>query len=133
MIELGPWQYWKQKKKLARRANELLDRVGLSHRLKHRPAELSGGEMQRTAIARALLCEPEILLADEPTGNLDAETGQSIFELLSELREEARLTLVLVTHDNSLAHRADRVCRLAQGVLTTSHTEFRPRATIFAG
>jgi lipoprotein-releasing system ATP-binding protein len=133
MIELGPLQYWSQKKKLTKRATELLERVGLSHRLKHRPAELSGGEMQRTAIARALLSEPEILLADEPTGNLDAETGQNIFELLNELREEARLTLVLVTHDISLANRADRTCRLAQGVLATSQTEFRPRATIFAG
>jgi lipoprotein-releasing system ATP-binding protein len=133
MIELGPMSYWRQKKKLVQRATELLDRVGLSHRLTHRPAELSGGEMQRTAIARALLSEPEILLADEPTGNLDAETGQSIFGLLSELREEARLTLVLVTHDVSLAQRADRTCRLAQGVLVTSQTEFRPRATIFAG
>jgi lipoprotein-releasing system ATP-binding protein len=133
MIELGPLSYWKQRKKWVRRATDLLDRVGLSHRLTHRPAELSGGEMQRTAIARALLSEPEILLADEPTGNLDAQTGQSIFDLLSELREEARLTLVLVTHDPHLASRADRTCRLSQGVLASSPTEFRPRATIFAG
>lgn len=125
MIELGPIQYWTQRRRWKRRAIELLERVGLGHRLTHRPAQLSGGEMQRTAIARALINDPEILLADEPTGNLDAETGARIFELLSELRREAELTLVLVTHDTGLAARADRTLRLAQGVLVGAGSEPR--------
>lgn len=117
MIELSTLAYLKERGRLYRQAKELLARVGLSHRLGHRPGELSGGEMQRTAIARALLNRPEILLADEPTGNLDHETGQAVFELLEEIRREIDLTMVLVTHDMDLAKRADRVLRLEQGVL----------------
>ena len=133
MIDLGPFQYLRQKKKLTQQAKDLLARVGLSHRLNHRPAELSGGEMQRTAIARALISEPEVLLADEPTGNLDAETGQTIFALLDELRREADLTLILVTHDASLAQRADRMLRLSHGVLAAGASEMWPRPAIVAG
>lgn len=132
MIDLGPIQFWRNKSRLTQQAKDLLARVGLAHRLHHRPSELSGGEMQRTAIARSLISEPEVLLADEPTGNLDAETGQKIFVLLDEIRREANLTLILVTHDVSLAQRADRMLRLTQGVLAGSATESWPRPSIVA-
>ena len=85
------------------------------HRLKHRPRELSGGEMQRAAIARALVARPELLLADEPTGNLDQATGREILELLRSLNREQNLTIVMVTHDPSIAEQADRVVRLVDG------------------
>jgi putative ABC transport system ATP-binding protein len=97
------------------RAAELLSRVGLGDRLEHYPAQLSGGEQQRVALARAFANEPKILFADEPTGNLDTETGQRVIDLLVELNEQMRTTLVLVTHDTELATRARRVIRLAGG------------------
>ncbi len=96
------------------RAAELLATCGLGHRLKHRPAELSGGERQRVAIARALINRPRVLLADEPTGNLDARTGHGILDLLAE-RHAAGLTLVMVTHDASVAARAQREVRITDG------------------
>lgn len=98
-----------------RRATEILELVGLAHRLKHKPRELSGGEMQRTAIARALVTRPELLLADEPTGNLDGETGREILEMLRGLNREQNLTIVMVTHDQEIARGADRIVRLADG------------------
>jgi putative ABC transport system ATP-binding protein len=97
------------------RAHELLERVGLAGREHHYPAQLSGGEQQRVALARAFANRPRILFADEPTGNLDAETGRRVVDLLVELNREARTTLVLVTHDAELAARAHRVLRLAGG------------------
>jgi lipoprotein-releasing system ATP-binding protein len=96
-------------------AERLLELVGLSHRLKHRPRELSGGEMQRAAIARALITGPDLLLADEPTGNLDRATGQEILELLCSLNRRENLTIVMVTHDHAIAERAHRVVRLVDG------------------
>lgn len=96
-------------------ARSLLERVGLADRLGHYPAQLSGGEQQRVALARAFANQPKILFADEPTGNLDQETGASIVEIMEELNRDARTTLVLVTHDLSLAERADRVLSLAAG------------------
>ncbi|MEM7627498.1 MAG: ABC transporter ATP-binding protein [Planctomycetota bacterium] len=104
------------KKKVSERAKTLLERVGLAERMKHRPAKLSGGERQRVAIARALINEPDVLLADEPTGNLDIETGGSILELFHELHDEGQ-TMVLVTHDEKVANAADRVVTLERGKL----------------
>ena len=97
------------------RPTALLERVGLGHRLTHRPAELSGGEMQRAAIARALAGRPAVLLADEPTGNLDAGSGHGVLELLRDLNRERGLTMIVVTHDPQIAQQADRVVRLAEG------------------
>ncbi len=97
------------------RATELLQRVGLGHRLTHRPRELSGGEMQRAAIARALINQPHILLADEPTGNLDAESGSEVVRLLRDLNRQEGLTIIMVTHNLDLAAETDRVVRLVSG------------------
>lgn len=99
----------------AERARELLARVGLKERLDHKPSELSGGEQQRVAIARALINEPELVLADEPTGNLDSKTGGEIIELLKGLRVEKNTTLVVATHDAKVAANAERVIELVDG------------------
>jgi putative ABC transport system ATP-binding protein len=102
------------------RARELLQRVGLGQRLSHTPRQLSGGEQQRVAIARAFAAEPSVLFADEPTGNLDSHTGERISDLLFELNQERGATLVLVTHDERLAHRCRRLIRLEGGCLVDS-------------
>jgi ABC-type lipoprotein export system ATPase subunit len=101
----------------ARRATTLLERVGLSQRLEHRPYELSGGEQQRVAIARALVNEPDLILADEPTGNLDSHTGGEIIQLLEALRAERQATFIMATHDAHIAARAQRVIELTDGQL----------------
>jgi lipoprotein-releasing system ATP-binding protein len=100
-----------------KRALELLARVRLEKRLRHRPAQLSGGEQQRVAIARALLLEPELVLCDEPTGNLDRKTGEEVLELLWELKAKSGQTYVIVTHDRKLAERADRCVEMEDGHL----------------
>lgn len=117
MIRRGRFAYSAHKREAKDRAESLLETVGLSHRLGHRPAELSGGERQRVAIARALINGPKLLLADEPTGNLDRATGQKILDAVASLRAEHGLTMVMVTHDPVLAERADRILRLEQGRL----------------
>jgi putative ABC transport system ATP-binding protein len=105
----------RSKVKPMRRARELLTMVGLSDRLKHRPAELSGGEQQRVALARAMVNQPVLILADEPTGNLDSASGERVLEALEQMRRETGTTLVVVTHDPSVAARADRVLQLHDG------------------
>jgi lipoprotein-releasing system ATP-binding protein len=101
--------------KIEERGRELLARVGLKDRLDHKPSELSGGEQQRVAIARALINKPELILADEPTGNLDSKTGGEIIELLESLRVEKNTTLVIATHDAKVAANAERVIELVDG------------------
>ena len=103
-------------KEAKQRAEYLLERVGLSHRLTHQPGELSGGERQRVALARALVTRPQLMLADEPTGNLDRNTAVGIFELLADLRKELNMAMLIVTHDEQLAKQADRVLHMQDGL-----------------
>ncbi|PWK41907.1 ABC transporter ATP-binding protein [Pleionea mediterranea] len=108
-------------KKVSKKAAELLERVGLGDRLDHYPKQMSGGEQQRVAIARAFAAEPAILFADEPTGNLDTETGQKIIDILFEMNRSKGTTLILVTHDLKLAERCDRQLELSSGKLVSDN------------
>jgi lipoprotein-releasing system ATP-binding protein len=107
----------RSKREARERARALLERVGLGHRLNHRPSRLSGGEQQRVALARALANRPALLLADEPTGNLDSETGNGVFAMLTELVRETGLAALIATHNMELAQRMDRIVRMQDGVL----------------
>lgn len=98
------------------RAEYLLERVGLSHRMSHQSGELSGGERQRVALARALAGQPKVMLADEPTGNLDRKTAMDIFQLLNELKQEFNMAMLIVTHDEALAKSADRILQMQDGM-----------------
>jgi lipoprotein-releasing system ATP-binding protein len=115
MISCSVLGWLARRRELKKRATEWLERVGLGHRQRHRPRELSGGEMQRAAIARALVNRPRVLLADEPTGNLDAATGGDIVTLLRDLNRQEGLTIIMVTHNTEIVAATDRVVRLAQG------------------
>ncbi len=115
MIRETVFGYFFRRRQHIENAERFLEQVGLSHRLNHKPSELSGGEMQRAAIARALVSEPRILFADEPTGNLDAQSSREIIELLRRLNAEHRLTIVMVTHDSAIAKSADRMVRMVDG------------------
>lgn len=115
MVTHSPWKYFAKRRQLRERANQLLELTGLSHRLRHKPRELSGGEMQRVAIARALISQPRLLFADEPTGNLDQKTGGEIMDVLRRLMLQNNLTIVMVTHDPTVAAHADRTLRLVEG------------------
>jgi lipoprotein-releasing system ATP-binding protein len=120
MISHSVFSWLRYKRHLRKRGEELLERVGLGQRLRHVPRELSGGEMQRAAIARALINEPRILLADEPTGNLDAETGTDIVRLLRDLNRRDGVTIIMVTHNYDIIADTDRVVRLVEGRIEES-------------
>ena len=119
MMDFSILEWWRRRREERSRAEDQLVRLGLGARLQHRPAELSGGERQRVAIARALVSDPDVVLCDEPTGNLDETTSQEIVDLLFDLKESTGKTFVLVTHDRDLAGRADRTLVLHAGVLET--------------
>lgn len=120
MIEHSVLGWLWHRRALIRHGTELLDRVGLGHRLTHKPRELSGGEMQRAAIARALVSQPRILLADEPTGNLDAGNGADVMRLLRDLNRQEGLTIIMVTHNLDLVAESDRVIKLVAGQIETA-------------
>ncbi|MFK8111440.1 MAG: ABC transporter ATP-binding protein [Rubripirellula sp.] len=117
MIGRSAWNYFCHRKEARLRAEAMLDRVGMLHRATHKPSEMSGGEMQRAAIARALMTDPSMLLADEPTGNLDTETGLDILKLLTELNHDDGLTILMITHDDAIASGADVCHRMQDGQL----------------
>ncbi|MEL7264672.1 MAG: ABC transporter ATP-binding protein [Planctomycetota bacterium] len=128
MIAGGMWGYLKNRGTIRARATALLRRVGLEHRIDHRPSEMSGGEMQRAAIARALIQQPGILLADEPTGNLDADTGNDILSLLRTLNQHEGLTIFMITHDDEVAASADIVMRMEHGTINRAQPDSNPIA-----
>jgi ABC-type lipoprotein export system ATPase subunit len=118
MVKHSWLSFRKNRNELRGQAAKILESLGMSHRLTHRPSQLSGGERQRVAIARALMNEPRVLFADEPTGNLDIETGGQIMRVLEDLHRRGQ-TIIMVTHDRTIAKRADRTLVLKDGRLTT--------------
>jgi len=130
MIRCSFFSYLWQGATLRKKASDLLDRVGLGHRLHHKPSELSGGEMQRVAIARALMGGPRIVLADEPTGNLDEEKGYEIVGLLRGLNREESLTMIMVTHNRDLVAPTDRVVRLVKGKVEVAAPVAAPQPAV---
>jgi lipoprotein-releasing system ATP-binding protein len=119
LVRHGVVEWLRVRSEAKQRACALLERFGLGGRLHHKPRQLSGGEMQRVAIARALMARPRVLLADEPTGNLDEASGTGILDTLCELNQRDGLSIVLVTHDAAIARRADRIVRLVAGHVET--------------
>jgi len=125
MVSNSIFSWWGHRKEANRIARDLLEMLGLTDRIKHRPNELSGGERQRVALARALVNQPRVLLADEPTGNLDKPTGQEILSVLKELNRQGQ-TIIMVTHDPGVAAQADRVVRLVDGQIKTKAADPAP-------
>lgn len=117
MVKYSWLSFRSNRAQLRQRAADLLKQFGMEHRLRHRPSQLSGGERQRVAIARALMNSPRVLFADEPTGNLDAQTGRQIMSVLEDLHRQHNQTIVMVTHDRSIARQADRILVLREGRL----------------
>jgi len=122
MIPLSYSEEHISEKEAKQRAAELLSRFGLQDRIHHEPSKLSGGEQQRVAIARALINQPTVLLADEPTGNLDSHTSEEVLHLIEQLNEEQGITIVMVTHDSHIAHHAKRIIHLSDGVIVEDGT-----------
>lgn len=119
MMDSSVLQYWGRRKQAKADAAAILEHVGLGDRLHHRPAELSGGERQRVAVARALIAEPKVVLADEPTGNLDSATAKEVVDLMFSIQQQRQLAFLLVTHDEGLAQRCDRIIRMKDGCIVT--------------
>jgi len=117
----GPASGWQDEDKRRERARQLLEMVNLGHRLNHKPMEMSGGEQQRIAIARSLANDPEILIADEPTGNLDSSTGKAVMEILKKLHEEQKKTIIVVTHDPNIANYSHNIIRIQDGQIASNH------------
>jgi lipoprotein-releasing system ATP-binding protein len=120
MVGSSVWNWWGKRSEARKHAASILERVGLSHRLKHKPRELSGGEMQRTAIARALVSKPRVLFADEPTGNLDYDSGTEIVRILRDLNRSDGVTIIMVTHNLDIVSSTDRVLRMTAGRIEPS-------------
>jgi lipoprotein-releasing system ATP-binding protein len=109
------------RKNVKAKAIELLEKVSMQHRLEHKPSELSGGEQQRVAIARALINNPVLMLADEPTGNLDSANSIAVLDLLAQIRQEYKLTMIIATHSHEVANFADRICTMGDGIIVSEH------------
>jgi lipoprotein-releasing system ATP-binding protein len=124
MISNSLWGWFGERQTIRMRGMALLERVGLGHRIRHKPRELSGGEMQRAAIARALINEPRILLADEPTGNLDAQSAAGIVDLLRDLNRQQSVTIIMVTHNHEIVAETDRVVKIAAGRMEQQSLEY---------